>query len=100
MWFHLTNIRLYLPNEDTIDNTLHSQAFVDLIIEHGGRASYVLECPDNPTAFTFLTVWDTKADADDFFTSDTYHDFIQKMSPQFIAPPCEHEFEAMTAAEV
>lgn len=99
MWFHLTNIRLYMPNEDTLDDTLHSDAFVDLVTEHGGQAGYVLECPETPFEFTFLTVWDTKADAENFFTSDVYHDFIQEMSGKFVAPPCEHDFEEIGATE-
>ncbi len=99
MWFHITNIRLHLPNHDTVDQTLHSQLFVDLVTANGGHAAYVLECPQNPTEFTFLTAWDTKADANDFFTSDAYHHFIEEMSPKFVAPPCEREFEVMLAAE-
>ena len=58
MWFHLTTIRLYLPNADSVKETLHSEEFTELVTEYGGRASYVLECPENSAEFNFLTLWD------------------------------------------
>ena len=99
MWFHLTNIRLYLPNADNVGETLHSQSFVDLVTEYGGRASYVLECPEHPSEFTFLTAWDDKVVAEDFFSSDTYKQFVHELQPQLVAPVCERHFEVMLAAE-
>lgn len=99
MWFHLTNIRLYLPNDENVGEILHSQAFVDLVTEHGGRASYVLECPEHPSEFTFLTAWDTKDDAQIFFSSDVYKHFVEKLQPQLVAPVCERQFEVMLADE-
>ena len=99
MWFHITNIRLYLPNNDNVVEKLHSQAFVDLVTEHGGRASYVLECPENPSELTFLTAWDTQDDAARFFASDIYKKFIHELKPQLIAPVCERQFEVMLSTE-
>ena len=99
MWFHLTNIRLYLPNDDNVNETLHSQAFIDLVAAHGGRSSYVLECPEHPSEYTFLTVWDDKEEAQHFFAGAAYHDFVQKLQPQLIAPVCERHFEVMLTGE-
>ena len=99
MWFHITNIRLYLPNNDNVIQTLHSQAFIDLVTEHGGRASYVLECPENPSEFTFLTAWDVKEDADNFFASDIYKGFVAELQPRLVSPVCERQFEVMLSTE-
>ena len=99
MWFHLTNIRLYLPNNDNVGETLHSQAFIDLVTAHGGRSSYVLECPEHPSEYTFLTAWDHKEEADTFFASDVYKDFVNKLQPQLVAPVCERHFEVMLAGQ-
>lgn len=99
MWFHLTNIRLYLPNDSNVNEHLHSQAFIDLVTEYGGRASYVLECPEHPSEFTFLTAWDTKESAQNFFAGDAYKHFVEELQPQLVAPVCERQFEVMLAGE-
>lgn len=70
MWFHLTTLRLYLPNADTVSETLHSQAFIDLVHQHGGQTSYVLKCPEHPSEFTFLTAWESKEIAEIFLAGE------------------------------
>lgn len=99
MWFHLSTIRLYLPNADTVGETLRSQAFIDLVNRHGGRSGYVLECPEHPAEYTFLTIWDQEEDADAFFASKDYHAFENEMQPYLIAPVCERRFEVMLTGE-
>ncbi len=99
MWFHLTTIHLYLPNADTVSETLHSEEFIDLVNRHGGQASYVLECPEQPFEFNYLTAWDSEEDADAFFESEMYKEFLSDVQPHLISPLCERRFEVMGAVE-
>ncbi|MBT7781789.1 MAG: hypothetical protein HN741_02570 [Anaerolineae bacterium] len=99
MWFHLTTLRLYLPNADSVAEKLHSDEFVEIVANHRGRASYVLECAERPTEFTYLTAWDSKEDAENFFMSEIYASIIEDIQPHLVAPLCECRFEVLFGAE-
>ena len=100
MWFHLTTIRLYLPNADSVKETLHSEEFTGLVAEYGGRASYVLECPENSAEFNFLTLWDKEEDAEIFFDSEEFLQFSDEIEHHLIAPLCHRRYEVMAEAEL
>ena len=99
MWFHIATMRLHLPNADSIAEKLHSKDFGKLVKEYGGLQSYVLECPDHPTEFTFLTAWEEKEDAETFLSSKVYTDFIDEIEPLLVSPVCERRFEVMSERE-
>ena len=95
MWFHLTTVRLYLPNDDTVKETLHSDEFKGFVTEYGGKASYVLECPENSAEFNFLTLWDREEDAEAFFEGEEFLQFSDEIRPHLIAPLCQRRYEVM-----
>lgn len=99
MWFHLTKLRLYLPNADTVGEKLHGEEFAELVAEYGGLESYVLECADQPSEFTLLSVWDQEDEANAFFDSKVYADFIAEIEPALISPVCERSLEVMKTPE-